>query len=350
LSDPRPGPGEDLPVPIDLPDDAVLDDAVLGDGAPVGPAVPPSWVRPGPFTVDGRVAPGLYLVGWLGTLVGLGASFAGISGGAGPVFLIGLVILTLGLLAGAGAQALERSRWTDQAYRGPSPWLVFAATISLSLAVQVLIVIIARALGISTTLPLLTTILLAATALVYVAVVRLLVVGTGALTWTEMGLRIPAPRVLTDLAFGAAFALPVLVFTGAVAVALSQVFQPPPNPLPEALSPFDLAANLLSAAVIAPIGEELFFRGYATTAWERSAGARSAILRGAFLFAFAHVLTLGDVWQALFAFIVRLPVALMLGWVFLQRRSLPASIGLHAAFNGIQVLLLAAATQAGPPG
>jgi membrane protease YdiL (CAAX protease family) len=43
-------------------------------------------------------------------------------------------------------------------------------------------------------------------------------------------------------------------------------------------------------------------------------------------------------------------VALMLGWVFLQRRSLPASIGLHGAFNGIQVLLLAAATQAGPPG
>jgi membrane protease YdiL (CAAX protease family) len=81
-----------------------------------------------------------------------------------------------------------------------------------------------------------------------------------------MGLRIPAARVLTDVAFGAVFALPVLVFTGAIAVALSQVFQPPPNPLPEALSPFDLVANLLSAAVIAPIGEELFFRGYATTA------------------------------------------------------------------------------------
>jgi hypothetical protein len=97
LSDPRPGPGEDLPVPIDLPADAVPD-----DGASDGVSVPPSSVRPSPFTLDGRAAPGLYLVGWLGTLIGLGASFVGISGGAGPLFLIGLVILTLGLLAGAG--------------------------------------------------------------------------------------------------------------------------------------------------------------------------------------------------------------------------------------------------------
>ncbi len=345
MSDPRPGPGEDLPVPIDLPGDVVP-----GDGMSDGAQPPPSSVRPRPFTLDGRVAPGLYLVGWLGTILGLGTSFVGVSGGVGPVFLIGLVILTLGLLAGAGAQALERSRWTDQAYRGPSPWLVFAATIALSLAVQVLVVIVARAFGVATTVPLLTTILLAMTALVYVVVVRLLVVGSGALSWADMGLRIPMGRALTDLAFGAAFALPVLIFTGAVALALSQVFQPPPNPLPEALTPFDLVANLLSAAVIAPIGEELFFRGYATTAWERSAGARTAIVRGALLFSLAHVIALGDLGQAVFAFVVRLPVALMLGWIFLQRRSLPASIGLHAGFNGIQVLLLAAATQAGPPG
>ena len=346
MSDPRPGPGEDLPVPIDPP----WGDAVPGDGGPVAASVPPSTVRPRPFTLEGRVAPGLYLVGWLGTILGLGISFVGISGGAGPIFLIGLVILTVGLLAGSGAQALERSRWTDQAYRGPSPWLVFAATIALSLAVQVVIVIAARAFGVPTTLPLLTTILLAATALVYAAVVRLLIVGTGALTWADMGLRIPAARALTDLAYGAVFAVPVLFVTGIVALALSQVLQPPPNQLPEALSPFDIVANLLSAAVIAPIGEELFFRGYATTAWDRTAGARTAILRGAFLFSIAHVLALGDLGQALFAFIVRLPVALMLGWIFLQRRSLPASIGLHATFNGIQVLLLAAATQAGPPG
>ncbi len=29
-----------------------------------------------------------------------------------------------------------------------------------------------------------------------------------------------------------------------------------------------------------------------------------------------------------------------LGWLFLSRRSLYAAIGLHGAFNGIQVLLL----------
>ncbi len=41
-----------------------------------------------------------------------------------------------------------------------------------------------------------------------------------------------------------------------------------------------------------------------------------------------------------------LPVGLTLGWLFLSRRSLYAAIGLHAAFNAIQVLALLAVTSA----
>ena len=41
-----------------------------------------------------------------------------------------------------------------------------------------------------------------------------------------------------------------------------------------------------------------------------------------------------------------LPVGLALGWVFLSRKSLYAAIGLHAAFNAIQVLALLAVTSA----
>ena len=69
-------------------------------------------------------------------------------------------------------------------------------------------------------------------------------------------------------------------------------------------------------------------------------------------FALAHVLTLFDArsrtgpQRALFSFVALLPVGVALGWVFLTRRSLYASIGLHAAFNGIQVLLLALADRA----
>jgi membrane protease YdiL (CAAX protease family) len=108
--------------------------------------------------------------------------------------------------------------------------------------------------------------------------------------------------------------------------------------------------------VIAPIAEELFFRGFATTVWRRTAGPGAALVRGSLFFAIAHVLTLSGsnageaIGFAVFAFLVRLPVAFTLGWLFLRRGSLYAPIALHGAFNALQVLALAAAGGAGTPG
>ena len=91
-------------------------------------------------------------------------------------------------------------------------------------------------------------------------------------------------------------ALPVLVVT----IALSLVLGPVPRAHAPARCPTPgdvggLLFNLVSAAILAPIGEELFFRGFATTAWARSVGAAApAIIRGAVFFALAHVLTLFD--------------------------------------------------------
>jgi membrane protease YdiL (CAAX protease family) len=52
-----------------------------------------------------------------------------------------------------------------------------------------------------------------------------------------------------------------------------------------------------------------------------------------------------DFWSAvrvaLIVFVVRLPVALVLGWVFLRRRTLIAPIALHATYNAIPVILVA---------
>jgi membrane protease YdiL (CAAX protease family) len=351
LSDSRPGSGEPSPDPapdVDPPLPAVPDDRgdiAARDAASSGGEVTVAPRGSRTFSLEGRVVPGLYLVGWLGTLLGLGTAVIGVLGGAGPVFVLGIVVLAIGLLAAGGSQALERARQVDRAYRGPSPWLVFAAVIALSLAVQVVIVIVAKGAGIATTVPLLTTFLLGATALVYAFVVRFLVVGTGALTWREMGLRRPDGRALSDLGAGAFLGIPLVFLTGLLAAALAQVLPIPPSPLPDATSGVDVIANLLTAAIIAPIGEELFFRGFATTAWARTLAPTPAIVRGALFFALAHVLTLGDVQQSVYAFVVRLPVGLALGWIFLQRRSLYASIGLHAMFNAIPVLLLASAAR-----
>jgi membrane protease YdiL (CAAX protease family) len=299
------------------------------------------------FSLEDRAAPGLYLVGWLGTVIGLGiVGIAGLStGNAGPLLISGLIVLALGLLAAAGAQALERSRRRDLAYRGPSPWLVFAAVVPLTVLAVVAVLVPLGRLGLDPLSPTATAVGLAATALVYASAVRLLVVGTGALRWADMGLSLPPRQVLVDLVYGASFGVPVIFVTGLLAAFLQLFLSLPPSPLPAASDATGVVANLASAVVIAPIGEELFFRGFATTAWARTAGPRAAIVRGALFFAFAHVVTLFDTdfamgfQRALFAFLVRIPVGLVLGWVYLNRRSLPASIGTHATFNGVTLLL-----------
>jgi CAAX protease family protein len=119
----------------------------------------------------------------------------------------------------------------------------------------------------------------------------------------------------------------------------------PRSPLPPAGDPAGLVVNLITAAVFAPVAEEIFFRGFATTVWERSMGAQRAIIQGGVMFAFAHVVgTTGTsfgqaVAVAIVAFGARIPIAMFLGWLFLRRRTIWAPIGLHAAFNGFIILL-----------
>ena len=353
----NPASGSERPVNGDHPSErddrslAEVDPPVLaeepsapgGDGPAAGP--------PGrsTFSLEGRAAPALYLIGWVGSLVGVGmigiAMLAAGTVAAALLFLAGLLLLGVGLLAASGSQAIERGRRADLAYRGPSPVLAFFTVFAITLVLFVVVLAPLSAIGLDPTSPIATTISLLLTALVYVGVIRLLVVGPGALTWADMGLRVPARAALSDLGVGALLALPVLVVTLLLSGLLSTFLQPAPSPLPSSVDTLGLVANLLSAAIIAPVSEELFFRGFATTAWAKALGPRAAIVRGALFFAFAHVVAQLDptfaegAQRALFSFVALLPVGLTLGWLFLARRSLYAPIGLHATFNAIQVLL-----------
>jgi membrane protease YdiL (CAAX protease family) len=193
----------------------------------------------------------------------------------------------------------------------------------------------------------------ALTALVYVGLVGLLVVGSGSLSWADMGLRrLPLTRIVADAAWGAAFALPVIVVAGVLAAVLVGLLRTTPeSPLPPTGTTEGLLLNLVTAAVLAPIGEEVFYRGFALTAWLRTMDVRTAVIRSAVFFAFVHILTLGaasfeeGVSQAIIAFVVRLPIALALAWAFLRRGSLFAAIGLHAAYNGILMLVAESAAR-----
>jgi membrane protease YdiL (CAAX protease family) len=217
----------------------------------------------------------------------------------------------------------------------------------------VLIGVLFEAVGAGATRPIAELLLVTIQGAAYLVVIALLVAGSGALTWADMGFRPGTRRAVEDLAWGALFAGPVIGLTLIVTAILVAVFRAAPdNPLPPTGQASGLLLHLLAGAVVAPVAEETMFRGVATTAWVRSLGVRAGIVRAALFFAFAHILLIGGstVGEALaiafVAFAGRVPIALFLGWVFVRRGSIYASIGLHATFNGFLIVLAEAAARA----
>lgn len=343
-----PGPPPDEPGPR-----AGGNQPLDADGRPLDADGQP---RLGLFDLSGRAVPAVYLAAWIACLLGGGMIAISVLGSGNPsarwLFVIGLVPLALGLLAAAGSQATERARRPSLAFRGPSPVLAFGAVVALTLLAILATLLPLEALGVDPGGPLGTAVSVGVTSLVFIGVVRLLVVGPGALSWPEVGFSRTPAGALADLARGALLALPLLVVELAVLAALAGLMGGAASPLPPATSGAALALNLLSAAVLAPIGEEVFFRGYTTTAWARAAGARAAIVRGALFFSFAHIATLSassfqaGLSAAVAQYLALLPVGLALGWAFLARRSIWVALGLHGAYNALLVLLAYAATLA----
>jgi membrane protease YdiL (CAAX protease family) len=80
-------------------------------------------------------------------------------------------------------------------------------------------------------------------------------------------------------------------------------------------------------------------------------GVRGGLVRAALVFAFAHILTIsgssvGDaVGLAVVGFATRVPIAIALGILFVRRGTIWSSFGLHAAFNGILLVLAEAASR-----
>lgn len=323
--------------------------AVPADGSTPADDSP---ARPGAgtFTIDGRAAPALFVVGWLATVLGLGILAIGVSSGpGGPAIvlsLVGLVLTSVGLVAGAGSQGIERRARARAAYRGPSPVLVFAASVPISLMAIVMLTVPISLVGLAVDGPVGRFASVAAQAVIYIGLVRLLVVDAGALSWGEMGLRRPDAAAIRELGRGAAWALPVIAATLPLAVLLRFLLPVmPQSPLPPTGETAGFLIQLVAGAVIAPVGEEILFRGLATTAWVRSHGVRRGLIRGALFFAVVHVLTISGssaseaASLALVGFATRIPVALALGWLFVRSRSIWVPIGLHATFNAILLTL-----------
>jgi membrane protease YdiL (CAAX protease family) len=302
------------------------------------------------FTIEGRSAPALFVVGWLASVLGFGLVLVAVVSGGGAAWLglviVGLVLLSIGLVAAAGSQGIERRVRGMAGYAGPSPLLVFAASIPVSVLALIAVGLPLGLAGVPLDGPFAALLSVALQAVVYIALIRLLVVDTGALGWREMGLRAPDLSAIGEMIGGALWAAPVIVATIPVSLILLAIFPvTPESPLPPTGEAVGIALSLVAAALVAPFGEEVLFRAFATTAWVRGVGVRQGVLRAALVFAVAHVLTTsgtsaGDAFGlAVVGFGTRVPIALALGWLFVRRGTIWAPFGLHAAFNAVLLVI-----------
>jgi len=327
--------------------------------APVGE--PPGGALTGPpggriFSLEDRPVPALYLGAWLfsagGLVALLVATQAELSPSRSLIALAGILALGLGLAAGAAYQLVSRSDRHPDLYRGPSPPLLFGLVLVVSSLASALLGLAGLA---DPDLPIGFLIGLVVVALVYLVCIELFVVKGGALSWLEMGWPPRRPGMLRlglrDAGVAIAVMVPVtfgVLIWGALLASILHVSAP--ETLPEAHGSVEALALVVAAAVIAPIGEEAFFRGFALTAWLRDLGERPALIRSALFFAVVHILNIRvgveqaseGLGQAILEFAVILPLGFALGWLFL-RRGMVAAIAGHMAYNGFGLVLIALA-------
>jgi membrane protease YdiL (CAAX protease family) len=89
--------------------------------------------------------------------------------------------------------------------------------------------------------------------------------------------------------------------------------------------------TFLAMVVIGPVAEEMLFRGIILRGFLAKVPARRAVFLSALLFGIAHL----NVYQLVSATLLGLP----LGWLYVRFRSVLPGIFLHAAMNGLSIVI-----------
>lgn len=324
-----------------------------GPDGPESPAPAPSA-----STVRPRSLPSW--PGWLAVVVGGVALFAGLGGAdlaaAGRLpaadanlfgyAIIGGAVLFAGGLAYLAIRGIVRRRHLPpQRYRGPSVVLLLVLGITVASLVATPFVADVTAIfgggGEPSVLGSLA--LLTSTQLGLVLVTFLFVTLPGALAGAPpVDGGAPFRSLRLGLAFGAvawlaSSALVVLLVLLLTAAGL----QPPTQPAEQALAVVNPVVVVLAVVVVAPIAEEVFYRGVAYAAWMRERGRTYAVIGSSLLFAVSHLALPDASLAGLAAGVVLLipffGLGLGLGLVYQMTGSLLAAIVMHATINGISV-------------
>ncbi len=260
----------------------------------------------------------------------------------GPLLLLGLggLMLIVGLVMNTVRSLIVRAALPLERYRGPAIFVllmlavIVGTVLSLGAAGTAAALVNGGALSVGGTLLLLTS-----TQMGLLAVTGGLVVVPRALA----GLRLAPPSGLgRSLLIGLLVAIPAWIgatlLAALAAVVLQAIgFREGTGLVEEVLGRGDPTVLLLAVVVVAPVAEELFFRGVVFNAWQREYGPRAALFGSAALFAAIHA--------SLFSLVPIFALGLALAVVYRSTRSLPATMVMHGAFNAISVVIALLARQ-----
>jgi membrane protease YdiL (CAAX protease family) len=250
------------------------------------------------------------------------------------VTLVGLALFTAGLVYVAIRQILQRRVLPPERYRGPSVVLLVVMVVVFGSLLVAPFTGDAEALLGGGSEPTLFGgfVILVSTSVALLVVTGLFVALPDALANLPS---FPGPAPVRALAMGVGWG--VLAWLGSsllLALAtfvLTQIgFPPDPGAAELAVQSFEPWLIVFGVVLVAPIAEEIFFRGVAFNAWLREGGRRYAYIGSAALFAVIHV--------SLVSLVPIFALGLVLAWVYERSgHTLLAPMAMHATVNGISV-------------
>jgi membrane protease YdiL (CAAX protease family) len=253
----------------------------------------------------------------------------------GPLALAGALIFVSGLVYSAVRQIRIRRFLAPERYRGPNVLVLLALVLVFASVANVPFGDDATALVLGDgELTLIgATIILVSTQAALLLVSWLFVFRPNALAdLPGFPGREPLKAVALGVAWGVAAWVVSTLLVGIVAVLLQQIgIEPEPQAAERAIELLDPVLVAVAIVVIAPIAEEVFFRGVVFNAWLRESGRRFAFIGSALLFAIIHV--------SLVSLLPIFALGLMLAWIYDRTGTLVAPIAMHATVNGISVAL-----------
>ncbi len=248
---------------------------------------------------------------------------------------VGAGLLLIGCLTNLARAIVVRRRLPAMRYRGGSVliMLLLAGLVATAVEIPFTADVMALTSGHGQMSQLGTLVLLTVLQVTLIVIAALFVFRPQALAGARLFPRASLARsVLTGIGWG----IPAWIVASLLAAVVSQLLrlvniEPQPQVAEEVINLADPFIAVLATVVIAPIAEEIFFRGVALNAWVREYGVKRAIIGSALLFALIH--------GSLAALVPIFVLGLVLAIIYLRNGNLASAIALHATFNGISVLL-----------